>query len=232
MSTSDAQALEGHAHVEGTLGAAAGVALHIAGHRIPNVREQVPGTQFPSRCPERHIQSDQTFCLGLCKLDVSSDIDAQQWWEQLRQYLVCQSVAERTGIWPPGHALDHGDAGASHARAVAISAELGISEQYAAARLGEPSWITGREVRLFGKDGKPINGRAPCPLGCRGRRGRVKLRRECKRRELVLELVRAEAQRRKQLAAYWDDVRALGTVCCGRMRQCELKPRSSAHAGE
>lgn len=216
-------ALEGNAHVEGAVWHPDRLALRVIGTRVPSVSEQVPGTLFPSRCPERHIQDDHSFCLGLRRPPITTNEDAQRWWDTLWQFLLCQSVAEKTGIWPPGKALDHGDAGESHERALAISATLGIAEAYAAARLGEPSWITDRDIRLFGKDGRPINGRAPCPLGCRNKRNRIKLRCECEHRALVAELAWVEAERRRRLAAYWHMVRAAGTICCGRMRQCELK---------
>ena len=90
--------LVGTAYVPGTLWSGSGVKLHIQGYSTLSVREESPGTKFPARCPERHIQRDQTFCLGLHTLEVVSDETAIQWWEQLRQYLCCQSIAEKTGI--------------------------------------------------------------------------------------------------------------------------------------
>lgn len=226
---SGASAIEGVARVPGTVWSATGVALQISNFPRPTVGEQVPGTIFPARCPERHIQENRTFCLGLRYLEISDRTIASQWWEQLRQFLWCQSVAEVTGVWPPAHALDHGDAGEFHERALIIARELGIEEEYAAARLNEPSWITSPDLRLLNKRDDPINGRAPCPRGCRAKcmniswRGRVKIRRKCQKREKLLELVRLERKRRAALAEYWSYVRASGTICCGRMRTCELR---------
>ncbi|WP_262423148.1 E2 domain-associated cysteine-rich protein [Brevundimonas denitrificans] len=143
----------------------------------------------------------------------------------MRQYLVCQGVAERTRIWPPSHALDHGDAGRHHERALALAAEAELEEEYAAARMDEPSWLTDERLHLFGKKGHPINGRALCPRGClrraRGRQARV-LRKDCSKRSLFVDLAYTEHLRRKALADYWNHVFNEGTRCCRSMRSCPL----------
>lgn len=220
--------IEGCAHVPVTPWTRDGVALRLEGVTEVRVREQVPGTCFPAYCPERHIQGDNTFCIGLRRPSILSQADAHGWWDQLRQYLICQAVAEQTGVWPPVHALDHGEAGKHHERALQIAEQLGICEEYAAARLNEPSWITDRHLRLLDKQGKPINGRAACPRGCkaRSRTTRPILRRDCDKRLLLLELVQCERMRRAALAQYWDDIRRADSVCCGRMRSCELRSSS------
>ena len=221
----DSEALIGRARVPKSPWVANGLHLHIFGDPKPRVREEVPGTDLPARCPERHIQWDKTFCLGLRYIDVGSPRDASQWWEQLRQFLICQGVAERTRVWPPGQALDHGDAGEHHERALALAAEAGMEEEYAAARLNEESWLTDPKLRLFGKKGEPINGRSVCPRGCRGRaRGRSVqiLRKDCSKRRVVVDLAFTEWLRRKALADYWRHVFKEGTRCCRTMRACPL----------
>jgi hypothetical protein len=221
----DSEALIGRARVPKTPWVATGLHLRISGDPKPRVREEVPGTDLPARCPERHIQSDKMFCLGLRYIDVRSPGDASQWWEQLRQYLICQGVAERTRVWPPGQALDHGEAGEHHERALALAAEAGLEEEYAAARLDEESWLTDPKLRLFDKKGKPINGRSLCPRGCRRRaRGRSvrTLRKDCSKRKLVVDLAFTERLRRKALAEYWQYVFKEGTRCCRTMRSCPL----------
>lgn len=230
--------IEGAAFVSGTPWAKSGVALRIFDFPAPRVGELVLGTRFPARCPERHIQDDETFCLGLRYISVKDADDAKQWWEQLRQFLRLQGVAEQTGIWPPEHALDHGGAGAFHEQALTIATEFGIDEEYKAARLNEPSWITDPDLRLLGKRGEPINGRAPCPRGCRdrcmikGKRSRPMLRRNCDHRAQLLELVVLERKRRAALAEYWDYVRQQGLQCCGKMRSCELRAPTYKSSGK
>lgn len=225
IESSSPMILIGTARVSGTEWAASGVTLCIQGFSMLTVREQAPGTKFPARCSERHIQRDQTFCLGLRNLEVSSNETAIQWWEQLRQYICCQSTAEKTGIWPPSHALDHGAAGEWHERALVAARELGIEEEYTVAYLGEPSWITDRNLRFFDQKGNPINGRAPCPRGCthKSRRRWPIVRKDCKHRALILELVASEQKRKLHLEKYWQEARATGEPCCGKMKSCGLR---------
>lgn len=217
--------LTGRAHVAKTPWSEKGLSLRIFGDPQPKVREEAPGGDLPARCPERHIQADNTFCLGLRYIDVRSVLKAAQWWEQLRQFLACQGIAQRTRIWPPAHALDHGDAGRHHERALALAEEAGIEEEYAAARLDEPSWLTDPKLRLFNKKGHPINGRAVCPRGClrraRGRQVRV-LRIGCPKRKLLVDLAYTERLRRQALGDYWQHVFSEGTRCCRSMRSCPL----------
>lgn len=192
---------------------------------MPRVREEVPGTNLPCRCPERHIQGDQTFCLGLRYLNVQSAEKARQWWVQLDQFLRCQGVAELTRVWPVNQSLDHGDAGEHHERALSLAAEAGLEEEYASARLGEPSWMTDPKLHLFDQKGRAINGRARCPRGCRRRaRGRLvrTLRTDCDNRQLLVDLAYTENLRRKALDRYWKAVFASGEKCCRTMRGCPL----------
>ncbi|MEC7741657.1 MAG: E2 domain-containing protein [Pseudomonadota bacterium] len=222
---SNRENLVGHARLPKTPWAVDGLHLHIFGREVPRVREEVPGTDLPCRCPERHIQGDQTFCLGLRYLKVQTAEKARQWWVQLNQFLRCQGIAELTRVWPINQALDHGDAGEHHERAISLAAEAGLEEEYASARLGEPSWLTDPKLHLFDKKGRPINGRALCPLGCKRRaRGRqvTTLRTDCNKWQLLVDLAYAEHQRRKALDKYWKAVFASGEKCCRTMRRCPL----------
>lgn len=214
----------GRAHVIGSAWEGDGLELYIRGEPAPIVAERVPGTAIPARCPERHVQGDRTFCVGLDRPAVRDQDDAELWWEYLRQYVLCQSVAKATGVWPPNHALDHGDAGRHHRKALEIASRLGIEDEYLVAHQDEPSWITDPHLRLLGRKDEPINGRAPCPRGCRarGQPSAPRLRRNCAWRRDLLEIVVEERKRRKELARYWDSVRKEGIICCGTMRSCPL----------
>ena len=140
-------------------------------------------------------------------------------------FLDAKGSLNLTRVWPINQALDHGDAGEHHERAISLAAEAGLEEEYASARLGEPSWLTDPKLHLFDKKGQPINGRALCPLGCkRLARGRqvTTLRTDCDKRQLLVDLAYAEHQRRKALAKYWKAVFASGEKCCRTMRRCPL----------
>lgn len=175
-----------------------------------------------------------TFCVGLHTLDVNSPDVARQWWTRLEQYLVCQGVAELTRVWPINQALDHGEAGEHHERALLLASEAGLEEEYASARLGETSWLTDLKLHLFDKNGLPINGRALCPLGCkrraRGRQVRT-LRIDCDKRQSLVDLAYTEHIRRNALDKYWKTVFASGYKCCRTMRGCPLAAHEDQHEG-
>lgn len=215
------------ARVEETVWRDCGLVLLIrAGLRL-DVGEQVPGTKLPRRCSERHIQKDSTFCLGLHPISVDSQLGAESWWENLRQYLWLQSVAHQTGVWPFMHYLDHGRAGDHHEVALNLASQLGMQAEYDAAYEGKPSWITDPRIRLADKTGRLINGRAPCPRGCLHPLSSVpKLRRNCSRRDDIARLAYHERKRRDELASFWKEEIRAGTLCCGTMRDCPLRQAS------
>lgn len=195
--------------------------LTILSAPCPIVRETRPGTRFPSFCPDRHIQGDQTFCVGLRRPPVDSLRRALAWWADLDQYLACQAIAEATRLWPPQNALDHGEAGLHHQRALRLADRLGIMDAYLDAYFDQPSWITStgltklgeRKVRLA----CPVVARAPRVKG--GRKARL----------LLLELVMAERARRAALKQYKALISKGTHTCCGAMRDCGF-PKTAALA--
>lgn len=218
--------LVGLARSPKTSWARAGLRLRVSGSPVPSVEEEKIGTQLPSFCPERHINGDGTFCLGLPAPSVRDVLDAEQWWNQLGQFLRCQTVAARTKIWPPAYALDHGDAGSHHKLAEELAEQAGISAEYQAARLGERIWITDPKIKLHNPKGDPINGRAPCPRGCRKKaRGRMVriVRVDCAHRKELTSIAFHEKKRQEKLAEFWKAVIAKGAKCCGSMPNCPLK---------
>lgn len=193
--------------------------LTILSAPCPIVRETRPGTRFPAFCPDRHIQGDQTFCVGLRRPPVNSLRRARDWWAEFDQYLACQAIAEATRLWPPQNALDHGQAGLYHQRALRLADRLGIMDAYLDAYFDQPSWITStgltklgeRNVRLAGR----LVARAPRVKG--GRKARL----------LLLELVMAERARRAALKQYKALISNGTQACCGAMRDCSF-PKTAA----
>ncbi len=215
-------AIEGVARVTGTRWALDGLALRCwIEDGVPWASEAVPGTEFPYTCPERHIQSEGVFCTGLDRAAVRRTRDADQWWLDLEQYLRCQSTATEMGIWPLGRSLDHGtEAGRWHQEALRLAAELGIADEYLAAYMDRPSWITARGLRLLGgKYAKAARGH---------RKWRPRITKPAKNSAKLFQLVRAEFYRRKKLKEFWDWMRASGAKCCGQMRDCPLQTVSTA----
>jgi hypothetical protein len=64
-----------------------------------DVGETIAGQMLPRACPERHIKSDATFCLGLrAGENVDTPEDAANWWGKLHVFLTCQDTAHASGV--------------------------------------------------------------------------------------------------------------------------------------
>lgn len=190
--------VEGLARLPRTCWAERGLALTVRGS-CPVVRETVPGSELPTWCLERHIVYAAEFCLGLGAPAIQSRVAAERWWAQLAQFIVCQSVAAETGLWPLMNGLDHGIAGHLHNQALDLAEELDIFEEYLAVQSGYAVSFSEETVAALGQDPKFIS------------------------------LQNIEARRQLSKAANDIDARRSGRKCCGTMRDCpfrsDLKPR-------
>lgn len=198
------------------------VSLETTGVRV---RETVPGTQFPKRCPERHVEDGGWFCLGLSSGWMVEDAEtAVAWWAALEHFLRLQRVATRSGVWPDQNALSHGGAGFHHRAALSLAAQIGMSETYDRHVAGEQTVIKDLDAKLVRDSSRLINGRCCCPCG-RRHASRPVIRRKCPHRTSVVRLLREERERVAKLAGYWREMD--GTPCCGTMRSCPLMPIGS-----
>lgn len=199
------------------------------------VAEEVPGTQLPACCPDRHLNLDGTFCVGYrAGHQILSPDAGHVWWEQLKKFIQLQRVAQRTRMWPPRQGLSHGDAGKHQIAAQEAAAALGIEEQYFEMLDGEPSWFSASFPRVAPCGTRLVNGRLPCPKGCI-KKGRPILRVDCCDKQLVAKLVWEERRRKKLESEFWQDIRRAGLACCGTLRKCPLaapaaKPWSGCQA--
>lgn len=200
-----------------------GLELMIRDGVVSKVSETTPGSALPRCCPDRHIEGDGTFCLGLGRVRITSRRLALAWWSRLEQFLACQAAAARSRVWPLDHSLDHGhEAGEWHRRAKRLSERLGIADVYADAWLGEPSWLTGWGLTKLGerrRGARPPTGSRRKPRVRQGRRGRLAL----------LELVIVERARRRAISAFWTEIKRM--PCCGSMRDCRLKAAPPQRGG-
>lgn len=214
-------------------GAAKGISLDLAissGLTGVDVGEREPKV-LPKFCPERHINSDGTFCLGYPTPQVTTEDEAIVWWGLLKDYIELQRVAGRTGKWPPKRWLSHGDAGPFHTEALEAAKRLGVEDDYYRNLEGTPTWFTDRWLRLDRTKTRLVNGRSPCPKACKDRKGYPILRRNCRHTEDVVTLVRAEASRRAREVAFWTKLKSEGATCCGTMKNCPLRHEPNAVAG-
>lgn len=94
-----------------------------------SAREHSPGNLLPTFCPDRHINSDGSFCLGWGEDDPSDipDVDAaRRWWSVVVRFLAHQVSANKRQVWP-GRENDraHGAAARHQAVAEPLAAQFG-----------------------------------------------------------------------------------------------------------
>jgi hypothetical protein len=176
---------------------------------------------IPASCPDRHINPNGTFCLGLRAGHLVEDAKvAGEWWDKLLVFLTCQETAHETRTWPDYAQLSHGNEAAEiQLDAEDVARELGLHEEYKDTLRGNEGAITVMARRVDLKTMHLRNGRAACVCGRSDKRRGPLLRRQCWKADLkclpVLERQRQEAV--KRFWATFDD-----TPCCGTMDGCPL----------
>lgn len=189
-------------------------------HGKLSVRERAP-RQWPVACPERHINRNGTFCLGVG--DPVSPKDAKHanaWWRWLNEFIECQRVAADSGCWPSTRALHHGDAYKYQRKMEDLAAGTIFEQDVRRALEAAQGWLLGDIPRLSKDRKRLVNLRAPCPRGCLRRRKPI-LRRNCDHKELMFDLVKNEWLRRKEESDFWNIFE--GQQCCETMRDCPLR---------
>jgi hypothetical protein len=180
---------------------------------------------LPDFCPERHVNEGGEFCTGYdAGKNIDTGLEAVNWWKKLQLFLICQETASGTRHWPPNAQLSHGPAGTIQLGAEKVAAELNRERDYAAA-LHDRGPIANSLWQIVPGEKRLLNGRAECICGRIGRRGRVKLRKECRKHNdpciVLLEQDRRDAERK-----FWKDLKAV--KCCGTMETCPLQPEWKA----
>jgi len=106
------------------------LALRFTGDKVSAFEHPV-GNNLPRFCPDRHINSDGSFCLGWGDNNPNAidGVDAAQiWWSTLVRYLAHQVSATKSRRWP-GRQNDraHGDAAKYQASAEVAASRIGSS---------------------------------------------------------------------------------------------------------
>lgn len=99
-----------------------------------SVREDPPGGHLPAFCPDRHINSDGSFCLGWGEgnpTEIHNVDAAHQWWSTVVRFLAHQVSANKRRVWP-GRENDraHGVAAQHQAVAEQLAAKFGPAFVY------------------------------------------------------------------------------------------------------
>ena len=190
-----------------------------------SVAEREPGTLFPERCPELHVNDNSTFCMARRDYRCVDSRDADAFWQDLGEYLVNQHFAARRGRWPVGRWLSHGPTAADRqVEAEEIASSLGIPSSYADCLENDKGWIAVAARTA----GPKVLRLMPCPLGCRTDEREPALLGECGHRSSVQRLVSAERARRAAQAAYFAALKLLKRSCCGRVLGCPLNREIAA----
>lgn len=181
--------------------------------------ERQQGKRIPKFCPERHLNGDGSFCLGLTPHRIETVQKAEWWWRDLQQFLFLQVVADETGAWPQSSALSHGRAAYNELAAREAARLIGLDPAYTEMLEGETNWLS----RLFEEQGacavnlprrwRP-NGEG-APLVPPHQRKAFRLN--------IQILLRAEQNRRSALTKFWADWKSSRARCCGTMNTCPLR---------
>ncbi|WP_176025772.1 E2 domain-containing protein [Burkholderia vietnamiensis] len=202
-------------------------------------KEKTP-SRLPAFCPERHINSDGSFCLYWREHDAMGIADAtaaHRWWQTLREFLLLQERVAKLRRWP-GDGWAHGSAAhhQNHAEAAAAALSQVVSEALQDGRLlvkagpkvSHPNGPTLRVhidgVHLYTvwrKSGRVTNKRQPC-ICARGQIGRRSKFRSCgDHASQAAQLAISMAAWKEAEAAFWDVFK--DTTCCGTCDDCPLR---------
>lgn len=184
------------------------------------VREQSIGSSLPTFCPERHINSDGSFCLGLDAGEITDSKQALAWWGKLESFLVCQTLATKHGEWPRGRGLSHGRAADIQIEMEQIALKNNWVEEVWDGIAYKENWLGSTLPRIRKNSGMLVNQRSSCPRRC-SKRNRPILRCDCPHKIEVFELIRLEMNRRKIEQRYIDAYS--DKKCCGTMKICPFK---------
>lgn len=200
--------------------------------------ERTPGELLPKSCPERHINPDGTFCVGLDagKNVVTAD-EIDNWWMLLGQFLRVQNVANRTRKWPRHRMLSHGSAGKPHAEALEIAQRLSVTDDYELHLIGVKNWVTElvadyqiqyeefvRKSLSTTRLSESVVQQADKAIAAAVPASKLTAR---KRRRLIRHLAERELERIQLEQEFWATCIKSKMVCCGTMQACPLKKSST-----
>jgi len=216
------------------------------------VRESQPGQTLPAFCPDRHINSDGTFCLGWGPQDPSTITDetsARAWWSALVRYLEAQVTASKRRRWPGsendrahGEAAEYQDIVESAARVLGPGFERDLRNGDFSVRSDQrrrnPRLELYRSNKLVARVSLTskhlVTDRIPCPCDAPVA-PRIAA---CADHAQALEaFTRAKYQQHQEEKRYLAQMVAQGKQCCGTLQACGLRDASagrtravSAHA--
>lgn len=181
------------------------------------VRETVCGARLPCTCPERHINYDGSFCLGLDRPAIETEADVERFWNGLRAYLLAQQFAERNKRWPTGRGLSHGEAAYRQLDAEKAAERAGLSAVYNIAIEHREGWLAGDLPTVVEGSCESTHPDFPLPRDD----GTIPIDPGCDTCQAVAELIAQEALRRASERNFVEVARKL-RPCCHTIPTCPL----------
>ncbi len=213
------------------------LAISIAGEHV-SAREAPGQHQLPQFCPDRHINPNQSFCLGWGDGKPGHIIDeaaARQWWSTVYRFLAHQISANARRVFPGAeNGRAHGDAAKHQALAeraaeclgaeFAAAAGAGLLEVREDTRPGKHRLELWRSNSLLARvslrSETLLAGRLACPCGCKP----VCAITACGDHAEALVTYMLERHRCAVAdRAFLDHCAAAGMVCCGTLATCGLQ---------
>ena len=190
---------------------------------------------LPSFCPNRHINSDGSFCLGI-QTDTEK-LSIKEWMENLQEFLQAQIFASKNRKWPiTCQQWSHGNAAFYQSKVEKLLLEIDLNilglefnklrlvekkndlfkEPYFHIYHGDKLLITGTEKKVHNK-------RLSCICVKYGRAKHVTLR-NCPRKcsNLLISILINEQYRVIEEDNFWKSFKNSKIQCCGTMNQCGL----------
>lgn len=188
---------------------------------------------LPKFCPNRHINTDSSFCLG-----ISSHISVESWFKDLKEFLRAQLFCDQYKKWPIQYGeWSHGDAAHYQRNVEFLLKKINLKNlkinlnDLTLNKIKHPILqedffhvyhknvliIVGSENKVYGKRDSCIctkNGRyrhvtkGKCPHKCAA---------------IILEIVINEDMRVKKEIEFWEYLKDKKLTCCQTMKKCELK---------
>jgi hypothetical protein len=206
---------------------------HVVGDHA-SAREAEPRL-LPSFCPNRHINSDGTFCMNWQRVDqisITTLDGATRWWETLTQFLRLQYRAARLRSWPDEEQWAHG-AAAAHQLNAQESAEilggrflcdlrdsrLSVDERHVGTN-GAIINVLRDKSRIYAvwrNHDRVVNLRAVCV--CDGKPRKV-VKACSDHAQAAVTLATSLSEWAREEDAFWASFR--GRACCGTLKTCPL----------
>ena len=190
------------------------------------------GDILPEFCPNRHINPDGSFCLGI--LD---DWIAENWIKSLREFLQAQLFCNDHKKWSKNYKQwSHGDAATYQLYVEELLKTINLKDLglnlnslqlfNVESRLFEENYfhIYHEDKLIFMGTEKKIHcKRQSCICTPSGRRKHVTLG-KCSKKcaEIILKILINEELRKKEEVVFWDTFKGSTLKCCKTMENCEL----------